>query len=160
MLKKTVYITQAAIIAAMYAALTYLMAPISYGQLQIRVSEALTILPFFTPAAIPGLFVGCFAANILGPNGLPDIIAGSFATLIAAVMSRHIRKKWLVPLPPVLVNAVVIGLMLNYITKAPLLMTMLYIFAGQTISCYGLGYPLLLLLNRHRDKIFGKFTGK
>lgn len=159
-MKKTVYITQASIIAAMYAALTYLLAPISYGQLQIRVSEALTVLPFFTPAAIPGLFVGCLAANLLGPNGLPDIIVGSCATLIAAVMSRYITKKWLVPLPPVLVNTVAIGLMLNYLTKAPLFLTMLYIFVGQAISCYGLGYPLLLLLNRNRDRIFGKYSGK
>lgn len=154
------YITQASIIAAMYAALTYLLAPISYGQVQIRVAEALTVLPFFTPAAIPGLFVGCLTANILGPNGLADIIAGSCATLIAAVMSRFIKRKWLVPLPPVLVNTVVIGLMLNYITKAPLFLTMLYIFAGQTISCYGLGYPLMLLLDRNRNKIFGDLSGK
>ena len=159
-MKKTVYITQASIIAAMYAALTYLLAPISYGPLQIRVSEALTILPFFTPAAIPGLFIGCLTANILGPNGLADIIAGSCATLIAAVISRHISRKWLVPLPPVLVNTVIIGLMLSYITKTPVFLAMLYIFAGQTISCYGLGYPLMLLLSRNRDKIFGKLAGK
>lgn len=138
----------------MYAALTYLLTPLSYGVIQIRISEAMTVLPAFTPAAVPGLFIGCLAANLLGPNGAVDIIAGSLATLAAAVMSRYMPRKWLVPLPPVAVNAVVIGFILNYLYGAPLLLGMLYIFAGQALACYGLGYPLMLLLENNKERIF------
>ena len=80
------FISQAAIIAAMYAALTLSLYGMSYGQIQLRVAEALTILPYFTPAAIPGLFAGCIISNALGPNGLIDVIVGSLATLAAAIL--------------------------------------------------------------------------
>ena len=153
-MRKPVFIAQAAIIAGMYAALTYILAPLSYGQIQIRISEALTVLPAFTPAAIPGLFIGCLAANLLGPNGIIDVLAGSVATLIAAVLSRYMPKKWMVPLPPVVVNALAIGALLNYLYQAPLLLTMLYVFAGQALACYGLGYPLMLLLESNKERIF------
>ncbi|MGL4483633.1 MAG: QueT transporter family protein, partial [Anaerovoracaceae bacterium] len=100
-MNKTKFLLQAAIIAAIYAALTIALAPISYGPMQVRIAEALTVLPAITPAAIPGLFIGCALANILGPYGALDIILGSTASLIAAVSSYLLRSKpWLVPLPP------------------------------------------------------------
>ena len=83
--KNVTFLTQAAMIAAIYVVLTYVFAPFSFGEVQIRISEALTILPLFTPAAIPGLFVGCLVGNILGGAILPDIIFGSIATLIGAI---------------------------------------------------------------------------
>lgn len=155
-MKKTRFITEAAVIAALYAALTIILAPFSYGPIQVRVSEALTILPVFTPAAIPGLFVGCIIANIFGGNGPIDIIFGSLATLAAAFLSYKMPKRWLVPLPPVILNGVVVGLILNYTLKAPLVATMLWVALGEAVACYVLGYPLLLLLFKQKDKIFRK----
>ena len=96
------FMAQGAIIAAMYAALTILFAPISYGAVQVRISEAFTILPLFTPAAIPGLFIGCLLANILGGAIVWDIIFGSLATLIGAALGYLLRfNRWLVPIPTI-----------------------------------------------------------
>ncbi|MCX7709682.1 MAG: QueT transporter family protein [Clostridia bacterium] len=146
--------TQAAIIAAMYAALTILLAPISYGEVQVRVAEMLTVLSFFTPAAIPGLFVGCLISNIVGGYGLLDIIFGSLATLIAAYLTRKMPNKILAPLPPVIVNAVIVGIMLSYVLKLPFWIPMGFVGLGQLISCYVLGYPLMLVLERYKTKLF------
>ncbi|WZL72913.1 QueT transporter family protein [Clostridiaceae bacterium 35-E11] len=153
-MKKTNFLVQAAFIGAIYAVLTITLAPISYGQIQVRVAEALTVLPMFTPAAIPGLFVGCIVANIYGGGGIIDIVFGSSATLLAAFMSYKIGKKWLVPLPPVLINGIVVGLILHYLYQLPLLITMGWVTFGQMIACYGLGYPLILMLEKYRNKIF------
>jgi uncharacterized membrane protein len=149
----TKYYVQAAIIAAVYAALTMLLAPFSYGFMQIRVSEALTILPFFTPAAIPGLFIGCLVSNLLSPYGLLDVVCGSAATLLAAVLSYKLRgTPWLVPLPPVIANGVIIGLMLHYGYGVPvnLFAIMGWIALGELIACYLIGYPLLRYLQKHK----------
>ena len=91
--KNVAFMTQAAMIAAIYVVLTYVFAPFSFGEVQIRIAEALTILPVFTPAAIPGLFVGCIVGNILGGAILPDIIFGSIATLIGAFFTYQLRNK-------------------------------------------------------------------
>lgn len=153
-------LTTAAIIAAAYAALTLLLAPISYGAVQFRVSEALTVLPFFTPAAVPGLFVGCLVANLIAGVNPVDFVVGSGATLLAALLSYLLRNRnrWLVPLPPVLVNAVVIGLELWFFVDGertlPVLFSMMgTVGLGQLVVCYGLGMPLLFLLDRHRDTL-------
>ena len=151
---KTKFLAQGAVIAAIYAVITIVFAPISYGQIQVRISEALTILPFFTPAAIPGLFIGCIIANIYGGGGPIDIIFGSLATLIAAFLTYKMPKKILAPLPPVIVNAVIVGLILSYTLKLPVLITMLWIGLGEFIACYALGYPLLLVLEKYKNKIF------
>jgi len=150
---KTKFLIQAAIIGATYAALTVLLAPFSYGVMQIRVSEALTILPFFTPAAVPGLFVGCLVSNFLSPYGIIDVICGSAATLIAAIGSYMLRSKpILVPLPPVIANAVIIGLMLYYAYSVPmnLFLIMGWIALGEFVACYLIGYPLLKYLKKYK----------
>jgi len=144
------YWTRAAMIGAIYVVLTLIFAPISYGMIQVRISEALMVLPFFTPAAIPGLFVGCLIANIFGGLGMPDIVFGSLATLLSAYLVSKIDNKYLVPLPPILINAIVIGLVLHYVLALPLFMTMLWVGLGQIIACYGLGLPLLLFLEKRR----------
>ena len=155
-MKSTKFMLQAAVIAAVYATLTLVLMPISYSAMQIRVSEALTILPFFTPAAIPGLFVGCLVANMVGPYGILDMVIGSGATLIAAFFSYLLRTKpLLAPLPPVIANGVLIGGMLHYAYSVPfsLAACILWVALGELIACYGIGYPLLRYLMKYK-KIF------
>lgn len=146
------YIAQAGIIAALYAAITIVLAPISYGPVQIRVSEALTILPYLTPSAIPGLFLGCLLANVYGGLGIYDIMGGSFITLIAGFFTYLLSKKRkpiLAPLPPVLLNAFGVSLYLHFLFKLPYWLTVAYIGAGEIVACFLLGYPLLkIILNR------------
>lgn len=147
--KDTKQLTRAAIIGALYAALTLALAPISYGEVQLRVSEALTLLPVLWPEAVPGLFIGCFLANLLGPGGLADAVVGGTATLIAATLTLLFRKRlWAAALPPVIINGIVIGLLLFVLFEAPLLVTMGYIALGQAVACYALGIPLILVLKR------------
>lgn len=151
--KSTRFLIQAAIIAAIYAVLTIALMPLSYGVMQVRVSEALTILPFFTPAAIPGLFIGCLISNIIGPYGLVDIVLGSLASLLAAIGSYALRRyPVLVPLPPVIANALIIGWMLKavYAVPLPLIACILWVGLGELIACYGIGYPLLRILRKYK----------
>ena len=101
-------LTLAAILAAVYAVLTITLPIPQYGAVQLRLAEALTVLPFFFPAATPGLFVGCILANLVSPYPL-DIVCGSAATLLAALWTQRMPNRWLAPLPPVLCNAVIVG---------------------------------------------------
>ena len=153
-MKKTRFITEAAIIAALYAALTIII-PGGSGQIQIRFSEALTVLAFFTPAAIPGLFAGCLIANFFVGAGPYDIIFGSLATLLAAYLTYKMPKKFLAPLPPVIINAMVVAIILKFAVNAPLLPTMGFVALGEIIACYIIGYPLLLVLEKQKNRIFG-----
>ena len=157
-MKKTKSITQAAIIAALYVVLTFVANAmgLASGAIQIRLSEALTILPYFTPAAIPGLFVGCLLSNILVGGIILDIIFGSLATLIGAVGTYALRKfKWLAPLPPILSNTITVPLVLIYAygvqDALPYLMATVGI--GEVISAGVLGMILLKSLEKHK-KIF------
>jgi len=144
------YWTRAAMIGAIYVVITLIFAPISYGLFQVRISEMLMVLPYFTGAAIPGLFVGCLIANIIGGHGILDIIFGSLATLISAYLVSKISNKYLVPLPPVIINALIVGMVLHLVLGFPLYLTALMVGAGQLVACYGLGLPLLLILEKHR----------
>lgn len=141
-------VTRIAIIAAVYAAVTVILAPISYLGMQVRVSEALTILPFIFPESVIGLFIGCLIANIYGGLGLIDIIFGSLATLLAGYLTSRMPNQYLAPLPPVLVNAVVVGFILNFTLKLPLFLTMLTVGIGQFLACYVIGLPLLYWLKK------------
>ena len=155
------YLVQAAAIASIYVVLTLIFAPISYGEIQVRVSEGLTILPFFTPAAVPGLVVGCIVANILGGAVLADIIFGSLATLIGAFISYRLRyNKFLVPIPPILANTLIIPFVLKYGYGAalPVPLMMLTVFAGELISCGVIGLLLLHGLFPYRKTIFGSLA--
>lgn len=145
-------ITFIGVLAGLYAALTIFLAPISYSNIQVRVAEALTVLPYLTPLAIPALFIGVLLANLFGGFGPWDIFGGSFLTLIAAVLTYLIRKTnkpWLAPLPPVLVNAFGVSAYLQFMIQGfePGLKTyfffVLTIGLGELIACYVLGYPLL-----------------
>ena len=155
--KNSAFITRAAIIAALYVVLTLVFAPISFSEVQVRISEALTILPFFTPAAIPGLFIGCLIANILGGAVLPDIIFGSIATLLGAIGSYLLRRnRFLVTLPPVIANTVIVPLVLRfaYGVNLPMWILFLSIAAGEAISCIGLGSALIAVLKRYQHVLF------
>lgn len=155
------HITQTAVIAALYAALTLALAPIEFGSVQFRISEALTILPVFTPWAIPGLVVGCVLSNGLGamlglnPAGILDIFVGSGASLLAALCTyacRNVRLKGLPVLSaffPVLFNTLIVGIELSLVLHLPLLLTMAGVFVGELVICYALGLPLFVLLNRN-----------
>ena len=148
------FMAQGAIIAALYAALTILFAPISYGAVQVRMSEAFTILPLFTPAAIPGLFIGCLLANILGGAIVWDIIFGSIATLIGAALGYLLRfNRWLVPIPTIVSNSVIIPFILKYgyAIDMPIGLLIVYIAIGEIIGCYLLGELLGSAILRRGD---------
>ena len=157
--KSVQFMVQGAAIAAIYVVLTLLFQPISYGEIQVRISEALTILPFFTPAAVPGLFVGCLLANILGGAVLPDILFGSLATLLGAIFTRMLRNKtkWLAPVPPIVANALIVPFVLRYAygVELPIPLMMLTVGIGEVISCGILGMIVLNLLQKYAGSIFG-----
>ncbi len=154
------FMTQAAMIAAVYVVLTYVFAPFSFGEVQIRIAEALTILPVFTPAAVPGLFIGCFIGNILGGAILPDIIFGSLATLVGAFFTYRVRDKnrFLAPLPPIIANMVIVPFVLRYGygILLPVPFMMLTVGAGEIISCGILGMALYLALWKYKNLVFQK----
>ncbi|MBR5288883.1 MAG: QueT transporter family protein [Clostridia bacterium] len=139
-------LTRAAIIAALYAALTLLLSPLSFGLIQVRVSEAMTLLPILLPEAVPALAVGCLIANILGGCTILDIVFGTLSTLLAAASTRLLRSR---PLPamlmPVLFNGAIVGAVVHtaYTPSVPLVLCMLSVAAGEAVSCLLLG-PLLL----------------
>ena len=144
---------RAAVIGALYAAVTLLLAPISYGNLQCRVSEALCILPWFFPETAWGLFAGCLLANLLGGNGPLDIVFGSLATLIACFITARLNPRGLALLPPVIVNAVMVGAMLAYVITPDSFWSSYPVFAlevgaGEAVAMYVLGLPLSFVLER------------
>jgi len=147
------------IIASLYAVITIALAPISYGPVQVRVSEALTVLPYLTPTAIPGLFIGCVVANVYGGLGIYDIIGGSLCTLLAAYLTylfSKTRKPILAPLPPVVVNALGVSWYLHFLFQLPYWLTVAYIAVGEIVACFVLGYPLLSIILR-REKLLEIF---
>jgi len=151
------YIVKAGLVGALYIALTLVFAPISYGPIQIRVSEMLTILPVIDIAAIPGLFIGCMLANLIGGYGPWDIFLGSFITLIAALFSYLIGRKispYLSPISPIILNALGVGAYLSFLTNTPYLFIVISIFIGETISAGGLGILLYwLMVKRLKIKV-------
>ena len=152
------FLTQAAMIAAIYVVLTYVFAPFSFGEVQVRIAEALTILPVFTPAAIPGLFVGCLIGNILGGAILPDIIFGSLATLIGSFFTYQLRdkNKFLAPLPPIAANTIVVPFVLRYGygVALPIPFMMLTVGVGEVLSCGVLGMVLYFALRKYKNIVF------
>ena len=158
--KKVLFLTQAAMIAALYVVLTFLSNAfgLASGVIQVRLSEMLAILPYFTPAAIPGVYLGCVLANILTGGCLPDILLGSLASLIGALGAYLLRKNmWLVPLPTILANAIIVPFVLIFGYGVPDVWwyLVLTVGAGEVISCGILGMVLLSALKKHAARIFG-----
>ena len=157
--KKVLFICHAAMIAALYVVLTVVASSLNLanGNSQVRFSEALTILPFFTPAAIPGLAIGCLISNLITGCVPLDIVFGTVATLLGALGSYALRRyKWLVPLPPILANAIIVPWVLRIGYGMPLSIPfmMLTVGAGEVISCYILGMILLLALEKSGKVLF------
>ena len=159
--KKVQFIVEAAAIAAIYVVLTVVFSAISFGEVQLRFSEALTLLPYFTPAAIPGLFVGCLIGNLFGGAIPLDIIFGSLATLIGACGTYALRKnKFLAPVSPIVANTIVVPLVLfyGYGVNVPIPLQMLTVGLGEVLSCGVLGMILLFALEKYRGVIFKRHT--
>lgn len=156
--KKTRLMTESALIAAVYVALVLLFKPISFGAIQFRIAEALCVLPFFSLSAVPGLAIGCLLGNFFSGAAMPDVIFGTFATLLAAILSYELRtvSKWLVCLPPILANAIIVPFVLQYaygVTDG-----YFFLFAtvgiGEILAVGVLGNVLLLALEGKKELIF------
>ena len=153
------FLCRGALIAALYVVLTWLcsLVGLDKGVIQMRLSEALCVLPAFTGAAVPGLFAGCLLANLLTGSALPDIIFGSLATLIGALGAYFLRRrKWLVPLPTVLANTLIIPFVLRfaYGAEGSIPYFMLTVGAGEVISAYICGMLLYAALERRAANLF------
>lgn len=156
---KILFLTQAAMIAALYVVLTFLANAfgMAFGVIQLRLSEALAILPFFTPAAIPGIYIGCVLANALTGACLLDIMLGSLASLIGAFGAYLLRKhKWLVPVPTILANTIIVPivLILGYGIADVWWYLALTVSIGEILSCGILGMLLLFSLQKSAARIF------
>lgn len=159
--KRTRYLVRAAVIAALYVVLTYLSAALGMsgqGLVQLRFSEALCILPYFSPAAVPGLALGCLLSNLLTGAHVLDIIFGTLATLLGAVGTRLLRKhRFLAPFPPILANTLVVPFVIRYAylsTDTALPLLFLTVGVGEILSVGVLGTVLLLCLEKHRKTVF------
>lgn len=174
--EKNLFLVRAALIAALYVVLTYFISAFSLasGAIQFRISEALVILPYFTPAAVPGLFIGCLLSNLLTGGTIWDILFGSLATLLGAVgtlllspcrkngafadekkSSGSAIRKWLAPLPPILSNTLIIPFVLYYAgIPGSIPWFMLSVGIGEILSCGVLGMLLMNVLNRYRRYLF------
>ena len=157
---KTVYfMVHSAMIAAIYVVITMSFSAISFGPVQFRISEALCILPYFTPAAIPGLFLGCFLSNFLYGAAALDVICGSIATLLGAIGSYALRKnKWLVCIPPIVANMAIIPWVLRfaYGSEEMIAYATVTVGIGEILAVGVLGNLLLVTLDRYKNVIFRK----
>lgn len=156
---KALLVTKAAIIAALYVVLTFVSASmgLSSGVIQLRLSEMLCILPAFTPAAIPGLFVGCIVSNLLTGCMPLDVIFGSLATLIGAFGTYFLKKrKWLTPLPPIVSNTIIVPFVLSYVYgfEGSIPFFMLTVGIGELLSCGVLGMLLYFILHKYAKHLF------
>ncbi len=145
-------ITRIAAVATVYAALALFppFAAFGYGPIQVRLAEALTVLPFISVEYAWGLFIGCILANLGSPFFAYDVPIGSLTTLVAALLTSRMRHPALAPLPPVVLNAVIVSWYVAMLTRMPYLLTAGYIMLGQIVACYMLGYPLLVYILKNQ----------
>ncbi|MBQ7916113.1 MAG: QueT transporter family protein [Firmicutes bacterium] len=154
--KQIRYLAQAGVIGALYAVMTYVSSVmgLAYGEIQFRISEALTILPMFTPAAIPGLAIGCFIGNLGSPFGMVDVLCGTVATLLGSIFCRYVRQyRWLAPAGTVLANALIVGLEIAWflpegLSWAGFGAAALSVGIGEFVMCYGLGLSLAAFVEK------------
>lgn len=155
-------LVKTAIVAALYAAITFVLAPISYGPIQFRISEVMVLLAFFDPFYIAGLTVGCFIANMLGPNGIMDIIFGTLATFISvyaiSITGKFVKNNKtsliIASFWPTIFNGLIIGWMLNYVYQLPLLLSIGEVAIGEFVVVTVVGVPVIKLLQNRFDKVF------
>lgn len=144
-------LVRAALIAAIYVVLIFVLQPISFGPIQFRLAEALTILPVLMPEAVPGLFVGVLLANILYGLGPWDIFGGSLVSLLAAYVTYRYRDSWIAYASPIVFNAFLISIYLSLIYGMPYLLTVLFIGLSQAVVVLGIGIPLIRIIRRVRN---------
>lgn len=159
-------LVRAGLIGALYVALTLIFQPISFGAIQFRVAEALTLLPILTVDAVPGLFVGCLLANWLGGGVWFDVVLGSVATLLAAICSRKLRSRpFFAALMPTIFNGLIVGPVVYFAyVRAPgdsisigtLLFNMGTVAFGELVVCYALGLPMLYGLKKLPADVIGE----
>ncbi len=149
---QTKQLVRGGIIAAIYVVLTMLLAPISFQAIQLRISEALTVLPILFPEAVPALFVGVLISNILGGLGIVDILGGSLTTLIAAYVTYKYRKSIIAYLSPVVFNAFLISLYLHLLFDLPYWLTVISIGVSEALVVFIVGYPLIQYLKKRNIK--------
>lgn len=158
-MKSIRHIALGGVIAAIYAAVTILLAPISFGLIQFRIAEALCLFPALMPAAVPGLFLGCLLSALITGAPVYDVVFGSLATLLGALLTRFLAQKnapaWTLPLPPVILNGVIIGLILRYVysISAALPLIMLSVAAGEAVVIYVLGLPLYCWIRKKKPEL-------
>lgn len=136
--------------AAIYAVLTVAMAPISYGAVQLRLSEVMTLLAFVDPVFIPGLVLGNFIANLFSPFGLPDVVFGTLATFISVFMMSKMKSMLIASFWPTIANGLIIGLELAIFTGAPFVSTALYVALGEFLVVTVLGYPVFKVVMKNK----------
>ncbi|MGM0420482.1 MAG: QueT transporter family protein [Bacillota bacterium] len=149
----TKQVTRGAMIAGLYIVITYILNPVSFGPLQFRAAEALTVLPIIYPEAIPALYIGVLIANVIGGLGIVDIIGGSFVTLLAAYFTYLFRDSILAYLSPIILNGLLISAYLHLLFGVPYLVVAAQITASQAVVIFGLGYPLIKFLRAKRQEI-------
>ncbi len=155
-------LVKTAIVAALYAVITFVLAPISYGPIQFRISEIMVLLAFFDPFYIAGLTIGCFIANMLGPNGIMDIIFGTLATFISvyaiSITGKFVKNNKtsliIASFWPTIFNGLIIGWMLNYVYQLPLLLSIGEVAIGEFVVVTVVGVPVIKLLQNRFDKVF------
>lgn len=157
---KTKRLVRTAVIAALYALLTVALAPISYGSFQFRVSEILVLLAYFDPFYVGGLTLGCFIANLLGPNGTMDVIFGTLATFISvgaiSLTAKYIKNKAslvIASLWPTIFNGIIIGWMLNVTVGAPLWLTMGEVALGEFVVITIVGIPIFKMIQNRYTRL-------
>ncbi len=142
-------IAMVGVTAAIYAVMTVAMAPISYGAVQLRLSEVMTLLAFIDPIFVPGLVLGNFIANLFSPFGLPDVIFGTLATFIAVFAMSKMKSMFFASFMPMIANGIIIGLELMIFTKMPFVSTALYVALGEFLVVTVLGYPIFKLITKN-----------
>lgn len=144
------------LVAAIYAVLTVVLAPLSYGPIQFRISEVLNLLAFVNPVFAPGIVLGCFIANLFSPLGMIDVVFGTTATLISVIMIVRSKKLWVASLWPVICNGLIIGAELQYAFQVPFLIGAFQVALGEFVVVTLLGVPLFATLLK--NTAFSKYA--
>ncbi len=159
------FMIQTLVIAVLYFVLTFIANEFQLANglnFQLRISEALTVLPYYTPAAIPGLFIGCISANHAMNLPMSDVIYGSVATLVSAIISYLVRKKkFVVPIPPIIINAFALPTIYTFLLgfdEPPFWRSVIMVGLGEAVTCGVLGIALMLGLEDYKDKLFPSYS--
>lgn len=150
--QKTKWLVYTAVVAAIYAALTISMAPISYGAIQFRIPEVLTLLAFLNPHFAPGLIIGCFIANLFSPFGMIDALIGTLATAIAVYAMRYAKNMWMASLTPTIANGIIVGIEVAVLCNLPILETMMYVALGEFVVVTIIGVPVFKAISKKIQK--------